>query len=63
VAGHDFDHGLPGPLPMIYGTEQRGSSVFLHDDPVDRPADVFTGTTTIHTGGEFASHLVLPRIP
>lgn len=63
VAGHDFDHGLPGPLPQLYGIEQRGSSVYLHDEPVDRPDELFAGTTTLHTGAGYDSHLLLPRVP
>jgi predicted acyl esterase len=35
-------------------------SSFQHDDPRDRAR---TGTNTIHTGGKFDSHLLLPIIP
>lgn len=50
LAGQDFQYaGLPGRL--------------LHDSPQDRPADRFGGTTTLHTGGEHPSHLLLPLIP
>ena len=41
----------------------RGSGAFLHNDPVDRPADVYGGTTTIHTGGSYDSYLLVPVIP
>jgi hypothetical protein len=40
-----------------------GSCLFLHTDPEDRPPDIFDGTTTIHTGRDAASHLLLPIIP
>jgi predicted acyl esterase len=40
-----------------------GCGPFIHDDPVDRPADVFTGTTTIHFGEEHANRVLLPVIP
>lgn len=63
VAGRDFDHGLPEPMPKLYGRSQRGSSVFMHDDSVDRHESRFAGTTTIHTGGAFKSYLLLPIIP
>lgn len=64
VAGQDFDHGLPGPMPRTYGgIEMRGCSLHLHDDPQDRPAEVFDGTVTIHSGGNHPSHLLLPVIP
>jgi peptide/nickel transport system permease protein len=35
----------------------------VHDDPEDRPAELFHGTVTVHTGGERQSHLLLPIIP
>jgi uncharacterized protein len=42
----------------------RGSGLFLHTHPDDRPPETFDGTTTIHTGaGEGASYLLLPVIP
>jgi predicted acyl esterase len=63
VSGHDFDHGLPEPMPQIYGVSQRGSSVMLHDEALDRPAEIYGGTTTIYSGGEQASYLLLPVIP
>ena len=50
VAGRDFQYeGLPGRL--------------LHDNPQDRDPIEFGGTTTLHTGGAHASHLLLPAIP
>lgn len=63
VSGHDFDNGLPSPLPSLYGIEQRGSSVYLHDDLEDRPEAIYGGRTTIHTGGGHDSRLILPVIP
>jgi predicted acyl esterase len=41
----------------------RGSGPAIHNDRVDRPADVFDGTSTIHTGGRYDSYLLLPLIP
>jgi hypothetical protein len=41
----------------------RGSGLWLHNDPDDRPANVFGGTTTIYTGGQTPSHLLLPIVP
>jgi len=35
----------------------------LHTHPEDRPMPEFGGTTTIHTGGDTPSHLLLPQIP
>lgn len=68
VGGQDYDHQLPGPLvpkapPQYGGIRQTGCAIHVHDEPGDRPPEVFDGTTTIHTGGAHASHLLLPVIP
>ncbi len=41
----------------------RGCGLFLHNDPVDRPTEVFGGMNTIYGGGRFDSYLLLPVIP
>ncbi|MGH9167086.1 MAG: CocE/NonD family hydrolase [Acidimicrobiia bacterium] len=46
-----------------FKNELRGSGPFLHDDPRDRPADVFGGEVTLHTGDEHPAYLLLPVIP
>ena len=56
IGGRDFER--PGATGMM-----KGSGIFMHDSTADRPADEFAGINTIHTGGEHASHLLLPRIP
>jgi predicted acyl esterase len=40
-----------------------GVGPFKHDDPRDRPAQVFGGEVTVHTGPDRPSHLLLPVIP
>lgn len=68
VGGQDFDHGLPGPTvpiaPPQYGRlRMTGCAIHVHDVEDDRPASIFDGMTTIHTGGKYASVVVLPIIP
>ena len=63
VSGHDFDHGLPEPMPQIYGVSQRGVSVMMHDDSDDRPEAIFGGETTLQAGGDMPASIVLPVIP
>lgn len=41
----------------------RGCGLFLHNDPADRPPEVFGGTNTIHAGGRYDSYVLLPVIP
>jgi predicted acyl esterase len=40
-----------------------GSGPFLHDDPRDRPPDIFGGSVTIWSGPEHGAHLLVPVIP
>ena len=41
----------------------RGSGAFLHNDIVDRPAEVFGGTNMLHVGPARESYLLVPVIP
>ena len=53
IQGKDFERpGATGPL--------RGVAWFTHDDPTDRPMELFGGTNTVHTGGPHQSYLLLP---
>jgi uncharacterized protein len=63
VMGKDFERPGPGLRIQSFANPLRGSGPFLHDDPDDRPADVFGGRTTLHTGGSRAAYLLLPVIP
>jgi len=40
-----------------------GCGPFLHDDPRDRPPEIFDNTVTLHTGPDRAAYLLLPVIP
>jgi len=63
ILGRDFERPGAGLEMTTFATPLRGSGPFLHTDPDDRPAAVYGGRTTIHTGGPHASYLVLPVIP
>lgn len=43
--------------------EMTGVGPFKHDVPQDRPAEVFGGEVTLHTGASHPSHLLVPVIP
>ncbi|GAA3541759.1 CocE/NonD family hydrolase [Amycolatopsis ultiminotia] len=62
ILGRDFDHGLAGGTYEL-GVEMRGSGFFLHDNPKDRPAELFDNTVTVLSGPEHDSFLLLPVIP
>jgi hypothetical protein len=63
VGGRDFEFPGEGPWPATYGIEIKGHGMFVHTDPADRPAEVFGGTTTLVSGPDTQSYLLLPRIP
>lgn len=62
VSGRDFDHGGKGSRLDHFANDLRGCGPFIHDDPSDRPADVFGGQATLHTGAGFGSFLLLPVV-
>ncbi len=64
VRGRDYEYG--GELDEFarsFHYASRGCGPFVHDDPDDRPRDVFGGRVTLYAGGQTASHLLLPVIP
>jgi hypothetical protein len=64
VRGRDYEYGGgSGGRLSNFKNELKGCGPFLHDDPVDRPADVFSGTTTLHFGRDRQPYLLLPVIP
>jgi uncharacterized protein len=64
VHGKDYEYpGASGGRIASFKNELRGCGPFLHDDPRDRSADSFRDTTTLHSGANHASYLLLPTIP
>ncbi len=65
VRGRDYERagGDGGERLSTFRNELRGSGPFLHDDPRDRPPELFGGEVTIATGGDQASYLLLPVVP
>jgi uncharacterized protein len=61
IEGADFQR--PAANSGENGIGRRGSGVFLHDDPADRPQGEFAGVTTVASGGSHDSFIVLPVIP
>ena len=46
-----------------FKNELLGCGPFLHDDPRDRPEEMFGGTTTLHFGQDASCFALLPIIP
>jgi hypothetical protein len=63
VRGKDYEYpGPSGGRLSNFKNELRGCGPFLHDDPADRQAEIFSGKTTLHVSPERASYLLLPII-
>jgi predicted acyl esterase len=64
IRGKDYEYGgASGGKLSNFKNELTGCGPFLHDDPQDRPAEVFGGVTTLHFGRTMANHILLPIIP
>jgi uncharacterized protein len=64
VRGKDYVYGGdPAPSENTHGKQWTGVGPFRHDDPRDRPAGVFGGDVTLHTGPTRQAYLLLPVIP
>jgi predicted acyl esterase len=63
IRGKDYVYpGQSGGKLSNFKNELTGCGPFLHDDPRDRPAAVFGGTTTLHFGRPGQCVLLLPVI-
>lgn len=63
VRGKDYVYGGgSGGKLSNFKNELTGCGPFLHDDPVDRPPEIFGGVTTLHFGRGAQCRLLLPVI-
>ncbi len=66
VQGHDYEYegsDSTASLSHFKDKPMRGCGIYLHDDPDVRPVALYGGTTTVYTGGDQASYVLLPVIP
>jgi predicted acyl esterase len=64
VKGCDYEYdGESGGRLSNFKNELKGCGPFLHNDPRDRPEEVFGGRVTIHTGPDRQAFILLPVIP
>ncbi len=64
IRGKDYEYGGgSGGRLSNFKNEMTGCGPFLHNDPIDRPAKIFGGTTTLHFGKSRQPYLLLPVIP
>jgi len=64
VRGKDYVYkGASGGRLSNMKNEFTGCGPFLHDDPKDRPPEIYGGRTTIHFGPGRENYVMLPVIP
>ncbi len=63
VRGRDYEHPVSGGRLSNFKNELRGCGPFLHDDPQDRPSEIFGATNRLHFGPGREAYLLLPIIP
>ena len=62
VRGRDYEYS-GGPVAMANGRVFTGCGPFLHDDPRDRPSEIYGKQVTLHAGPRRQSHVLLPIVP
>jgi predicted acyl esterase len=66
IRGTDYEYegsDAGAELSHFKGTKMRGVGIYTHADPVHRPPEIYGGTTTVVSGPEHPSTLLLPVIP
>jgi uncharacterized protein len=64
VRGKDYEYeGEVSEFGKKFHYATRGTGGMTHNDPDDRPQEVFGGKVTLHAGGVRGAYLLLPIIP
>ena len=64
IRGKDYEYGGgSGGRLSNFKNELTGCGPFLHDDPADRPPEIFGGRTTLHFAPDRQPYVLLPIIP
>ena len=63
VRGRDYEWAGAATVLSNMKNPMKGCGPFVHDDPHDRPMEVFGGTNTLHFEAGAAPYLLLPVIP
>ena len=64
VRGRDYEFADKTGIKLPhFKNELKGCGPFLHNDPLDRPAKIFAGKTTLHIDPKNASYVLVPVIP
>jgi predicted acyl esterase len=64
ICGKDYEYAGPsGGRLSNFKNELKGCGPFLHDDPLDRPKEIFGGITSLHFSSGRQPYLLLPVVP
>ncbi|MBI1990147.1 MAG: CocE/NonD family hydrolase [Betaproteobacteria bacterium] len=63
VRGKDYEYEGEAATLSNMKNPMKGCGPFVHDDPVDRPPEIFGGKVTLHFGASRKTALLLPVIP
>ena len=63
VRGKDYEWEGPAEHLSNMKNPMRGCGPFLHDEPLDRPPEVFGGTTTLHFDPGRGPYVLVPVVP
>jgi predicted acyl esterase len=63
IRGKDYEYEGEAATLSNMKNPMRGCGPFVHDDPQDRPPEVFEGKVTLHFGPQRAANVLLPVIP
>lgn len=61
VGGCDYKNCEVGT--RFHTKDMRGSGAYWHDDPRDRPEEIFKGTVSLYSGGGKKAYLLVPIVP
>jgi predicted acyl esterase len=63
LRGKDYEWDGPAASLSNMKHPMKGCGPFVHDDPEDRPLEVFGGQVTLHFGADQSASVLLPVIP
>jgi predicted acyl esterase len=64
IRGRDYEYpGGPGEGLELLGRVFTGVGPFRHDDPRDRPPEIYGGNVTLHAAPDRAGYVLVPVVP
>ncbi len=63
IRGKDYEYEGEAATLSNMKNPMRGCGPFMHDDPTDRPPEIFGGKVTLHFGPAHKAAVLLPVIP